>query len=248
MMRFEYTCSEPIGARGCFGLLVLQADETIEQDVRRMLPEGRVALYVSRVPSAPEVTPETLARMGPELTGAARLLPPSLSYDAVGYGCTSGASVIGANNVAASVKLGCAAAEVTNPMTALVAACRALEVHKLAFLTPYMASVSEGLRVALAAEGVQCVALGGFDEAEEAKVARIDKASIVAAATAVVQSAETRPEALFLSCTNLRTLDVIDVLESALDIPVLSSNQVLAWHMFRLAGIRGAVPGRLGRV
>ncbi len=245
-MRFDYTTSDPLGAHGCLGLLVLQSDETIESDMRRMLPQSPVALYVSRVPSGLEVTPETLAQMGPELEGAARLLPRPIRFDTVGYGCTSGTSVIGAKHVTASVKAGCAVREVTNPMSALIAACRALKISRLAFLTPYIPKVSATLRTALAREGVHCTALGGFDEAEEAKVARIDKVSVIAAATALAQSAGGQADALFLSCTNLRTLDVIDTLEGALDMPVLSSNQVLGWHMFKLAGIRGQVPGRLG--
>ena len=36
------------------GLIVLQTDETIERDMRRLL--GDVPLYVTRVPSAPAVT------------------------------------------------------------------------------------------------------------------------------------------------------------------------------------------------
>lgn len=245
-MKFDYEMSAGASARPCLGLLVLQTDETIEADFRAMVPDALAGLYVSRVPSAPEVTPETLAQMGPQLAGSAALLPRSLDFAAVGYGCTSASSVIGPENVARAVQSGCRTTQVTNPMTALVAACRALGLARLAFLTPYIPEVSEGLRSALAREGIGCAALGGFDEAEEAKVARIDAPSIIAAGTTLAARAEA--DGLFLSCTNLRTMEVIDPLEAALDMPVLSSNQVLAWHMLHLAGLRGSVPGRLGRL
>ncbi len=52
-------------------------------------------------------------------------------------------------------------------------------------------------------------------------------------------------DALFLSCTNLRTLPVIAALEETIGLPVLASNTVLAWHMARLAGARAQGPGRL---
>ncbi len=54
-------------------------------------------------------------------------------------------------------------------------------------------------------------------------------------------------EAVLLSCTNLRTLDVIDEVERALDKPVVSSNQALAWQMARLAAVGppGKTFGRL---
>lgn len=247
MEHFEYTMSGPIGHRATLGLIVLQSDETLEAEMRQMLPEDGVAVYVSRVPSAPDVTRETLAQMGPELTGAAALLPPSLRFDAVGYGCTSGTSVIGAEAVAASVRAGCDAGGVTNPMTALIAACRALNVTRLAVLTPYVAQVSEGLRAAVAEQGISCVALGSFNEAQEAKVARIDGESIVEAAVSLGASQE-GVEAVFLSCTNLRTLSIINGLEDILNLPVLSSNQVLGWHMMHLAGGKARVPGRLGQL
>ena len=44
-------------------------------------------------------------------------------------------------------------------------------------------------------------------------------------------------DAVFLSCTNLRTLDVIDEIEAELGLPVVSSNQALAWHMAQLTQI-----------
>jgi maleate isomerase len=54
---------------------------------------------------------------------------------------------------------------------------------------------------------------------------------------------------VFLSCTNLRTLEVIDGLEADLGIPVVSSNLALAWDMARRAdvAVAGTAPGRLMR-
>jgi len=224
---------------------VLQSDETLESEMQRMLPKQGAALYTTRVPSAPDVTRETLAQMGPELTDAAKLLPPK-DFAAVGYGCTSGTSVIGAEAVARKVQLGCASQAVTNPMSALISACKVMKVNSLAFLTPYIAEVSEGLRSKVAEAGIACATLGSFSEAEEAKVARISGASIQAAARDLAAGCDA--DAVFLSCTNLRTLDLIAPLEAELGLPVLSSNQVLAWHMLKLAGLRGRIPGRLGEL
>ena len=67
---------------------------------------------------------------------------------------------------------------------------------------------------------------------------------IAAAATSI--GGETC-DAVFLSCTNLRTLDIIDAVEQAIDKPVLSSNQVLAWHLLTLTqcAFGPQTPGRL---
>ena len=113
----------------------------------------------------------------------------------------------------------------------------------MAFLSPYIEDVSGTLRAVLATGGVKTPVFGSFAEAEEAKVVRISGPSIIAAATDLCHGADV--DALFLSCTNLRTMDVIDPLEQAIGMPVLSSNQVLAWHMARLANLPAQGPGRL---
>ncbi len=54
-----------------------------------------------------------------------------------------------------------------------------------------------------------------------------------------------RPEAqaVFISCSNLRTLDIIEKLERDLGKPVITSNQASLWGMLRLIGDRRAIPG-----
>lgn len=231
MEPFAYTRARD--TRRKLGLIVLQADETIEDDMRRLLPAD-ASLLVSRVPSGEHVTPETLKAMASHLTAAATLFPRGLTFNTVGYGCTSGASQIGSARIAELVRAGTRADQVTEPVSALIAACRALGLKRLAILSPYVASVSGHLRTVLAAEGVETPDFGSFAEPNEAHVVSIDKASIQSAATALVQGRAV--DGLFLSCTNLRTLDVIAPLEQSLRMPVLSSNLVLAWHMMGGAG------------
>ena len=50
-------------------------------------------------------------------------------------------------------------------------------------------------------------------------------------------------DGVFVSCTNLRTLDIIPVAEERLGVPVLASNQVLAWHLLRSVGIDASPTG-----
>ena len=45
-------------------------------------------------------------------------------------------------------------------------------------------------------------------------------------------------QALFISCTNLPTYDLIEPLEAALGKPVLTANQVSVWEGLRIAGDR----------
>ena len=233
-MTLDYRLTDRIGSRAVLGLIVLQTDETIEPEFRRMFTAPDVATYVSRVPSGADVTPDTLAAMEAELPRAASLLPAALEFGAIGYGCTSGSTVIGPDRVAELVTGAASVRAVTNPISAVLAGLTALGVRRIGMLTPYIEAVTAPMRAALQARGFEVTSSVSFEEVEDARVARIDPASTREAALVAGQG---EAEAVFISCTNLRTLDVIDDIEATLGKPVISSNQALAWHMAGLAGI-----------
>ena len=243
MKQIGFDLIGPIGFRATLGLVVLQADETLEQDFRRLFPDRGVAIYTSRIPSGTELTTDSITAMEAELPRGAQLLPRAARFDAVGYGCTSGTTLIGAEAVARMLRRGVEATMITDPLTAGLAALRALGVAKIGLVTPYVEAVAYPVCNAFVAAGFAVGEVLTFGEQVEERVARIDPASIKSAARAAAKGAQ----AVFLSCTNLRTLDIIDELEAELGIPVLSSNQVLAWHMARAsqAPLASDAPGRI---
>lgn len=217
-----------------FGLIVLQSDERIEADFRAILPP-QVELFVSRVPSADQVTSDTLEQMHGHLKTAASLLPPARAFDVVGYGCTSGSAQIGAVRVAEQVQAGTNTQAVTDPASALIAACGALGLRRLALLSPYIEPVSARLRDVLDHNDIATPVFGTFAEPNEAAVVRIAPMSIKAAAAHLTKDADV--DGIFLSCTNLRAVEFTEELQAELGVPILSSNLVLAWHMCQLAGV-----------
>lgn len=226
--------------RATLGVIVLQTEETLEAEFRRVLPAD-ISLMHSRIPSAPEVTPETLAQMERALPEAARLLPQSAKPDVIAYACTSGATVIGRDNVAAAIHRYHPNVATTDPMTAVIAALRALGARRIGLLTPYLPSVSARMQTLLEDEGFEIAAFASYEQEEEAIVSRISEASTLNAIAAMPPV-----DAIFASCTNLRTFGIIDAAEAATGAPVISSNLALVWHMLRLAGVGDASgPGRL---
>ena len=226
------------------GLVTLQSDETIERDFRMLLPPD-VELLVSRVPSGATVSLDSLRAMEDSLTASARLLPEGAELSAVGYGCTSASAAIGAARVAELIKAGVPTPHVSDPLTALIAACRAGGITRIGLVSPYVASVSNRLIQGLEASGITVMSFGSFDEPLEERVVRISRQSVRDAAIHVGRGGVC--DAVFLSCTNLRALEVIDEIEAALGRPVLSSNQVLAWHLGVLAGFSDQC-SRFGRL
>lgn len=233
MSAFPYQLSDVEAAT--LGLVVLRVDETIEQEFRRYVPPELARLYVTRVQSGDDLTPDSIAHMAADLTNAAALLPPAAHFDVIGYACTSGAALLGAEHVQAQVSAGAATRAVTNPLTAAITMINERGLQRIGIVSPYVDSVAVPLRAAFVAQGIVVVDTLSFGEEVEARVARIDPASIKDAAEALVRRSQL--DGVFLSCTNLRTFDCLADLERDLRVPVFSSNQALAWHMRRLAGL-----------
>lgn len=239
-MKLEFNTDTGIGTRTTLGAIVLETDETLEPEFARIMDIEGVALYHSRIPMATEVNSETLAKMETDLPAATRLLPSAPKFDVIGYGCTSASSVIGSDNVARQIQSVLPDAQVTNPLAAIIAAGNALGARRLGFITPYIAEVSQRMRDRLEEAGFEIAGFGSFEEGDDRVVARISPTSIMDAAKQI--AATTDCDAIVISCTSLRCLRIIPDMEARAGIPVLSSNQALAWHMLRLAGINDQMP------
>ena len=242
-MIFPYKLGPPIGSRSQIGMIVLQSDETLEYEFRQMLPSVGVALYVTRVPSSLTVSASTLFEMRENLPASSRLLPSRITYDIVGYGCTSGASIIGSSEVSRLIDSSCCTRLVTDPVLALRMACCHLGITRLAFLSPYIEEVSVHLRGTLRDFGILTDCFASFNESDESRVAHISSSSIFDAAVSLYRSSSHPPDAIFISCTNLQTLSIISDLSIACGCPVLSSNLVLGWHIMHSLGLSSSHPG-----
>lgn len=244
-MKLSFDCDRGSATKAAFGLILLSVDETIESEFRPLFDQEGVSLLHARIESASEVTPEKLMQMKARLTDTAALLPGTRPLDVIAYACTSGATVIGSDQVAGAIQATHPGARVTDPARAAVAALAHLGVSRIAIVSPYVEEVSDALCRLLEETGVTPLSVGSFGQAEEAVVARISLRSVEEAICEVGKDPEI--EAVFASCTNLRTLPVIEACEKRLSKPVISSNLALAWHMMHLANLpttdRG--PGRL---
>jgi hypothetical protein len=59
---------------GAVGIVALPTDHVCELDLRQIIPQHRLPLYVGRIAFAPEITVETLSAMRDGITGAAALI------------------------------------------------------------------------------------------------------------------------------------------------------------------------------
>ena len=231
-----------LGERARLGLIVLQTDQTVEHEFRQLLAVPGVAWYHSRIANAMEVTPQTLQQMAEDLPAAAAMLPAEFEFDAIAYGCTSGATVIGEQAVADAIQISHPNVPVTNPLTACKAAFKAMGMQRIAFLTPYSPEVTELMREQLQASGFDVVCTGSFEQIDDFVVGRIGPQSILEAMQKLVSQVEC--DGVFVSCTSLRVAEILPQAEQLLGKPVTSSNHAMAWHLLRLANYQDSLPDR----
>lgn len=235
LTQLPYDTDTGFGSRARIGLIVLESDQTIEAEARLIDLDG-VAFYHSRIEMEDEVTPETLTAMEVRLPAAARLLPGRFDFDAIGYGCTSAATLIGADGVTAAIRNAHPAMACTNPISAAVAAFTALGSRRVAIVTPYTADVTAPIVDHFQGAGLEVSAVGSFLEPSDHVVARISESSIADGVRAIVAEGGAC-DAVFVSCTSLRVMHIAAALEQEIGVPVVSSNIALFWHLLRLAGI-----------
>jgi maleate isomerase len=102
--KMHYELADEVGYRCRIALIVLGSDRTIEHEFRKMLDIPGVAFYESRIQNDAEISPQSLAAMEARIADCTRVILPEDPMDVVAYGCTSGAMVIGPENVHARIQ------------------------------------------------------------------------------------------------------------------------------------------------
>lgn len=242
--RLTFDTDAGFGRRAMIGLILLETDRTLEVEARQLDLEG-VAFYHARIANEAEVTAETLTAMEARLPAAAALLPQRFGFDAIGYGCTSAATLIGEDAVAAAIRSAHPDVSCSNPVSAAVHAFGVLGVERLAVLTPYSEAVTAPVVAHFEDNGFSIDTVGSFLESDDLTVASITETSIAEGVRRLVANRDV--DGVFVSCTSLRSFGIIESLETELGIPVVSSNVALLWHLLRSARVDDSIEG-LGRL
>jgi maleate cis-trans isomerase len=222
------------GWRGRIGLLVPSINTTMETEFWRIAPEG-VSVHSARIAGGRHGTPEELRGMESASKNAARDVA-MVEPDVVVYGCTSGSFFEGP---AWNDKICAQLTEITRAPTvttagAMAACLRAGGHRKVAVVTPYVELTNERLKEFLRAFDIRVTHLGTFDMLDMFDHAKILPEEIY---RKVKASDSDEAEALFVACTQLRALEVLDLLERDLGKPVYSAIQATAWQAYAAMGV-----------
>lgn len=210
--------------RPSVGLIVLNTDFTFERDFLRMYTDQKpnYDFYFNRIHFANPMTPESLAAIGDDLTEASAGILPNYDLDLVVFNCTSSSSIVGDEAIELAIKESKPTAKVLTTSQAVVENFKARGFKKVSILTPYSEEVSSLLRDYLQRNGVEIASSMYMDMSDDRDVAFLPPNEIISAAKAATHD---EADALFISCTAMRSAEIIPEIEAAIGKPVFTSNQ-----------------------
>jgi maleate cis-trans isomerase len=229
------------GWRGRIGLLVPSINTTMETEFWQIAPRG-VSVHSARIAGGRHGTPEELKSMESASRKAAEevaMVEPAV----VVYGCTSGSFFEGPEwNRRICEQLTAIAKAPTITTAGAMAQCLLAGGHrKVDVVTPYVELTNERLKQFLRAHGVEVAKLGTFDMLDMFDHARIQPEEIY---SKVKETVSPDSEAVFVACTQLRALEVVELLERDLGKAVYTAVQASAWQAYQAMGIDPQITDR----
>ena len=221
------------------GLILPSSNTTMEPEFCKMLP-AHFTLHTARM-RLRNVTVRELSSMEKQAVKAAHELSDA-KISAVSYGCTSGSLFRGVGqDRRIETKLGkIVNAPCVSTAGAVIDSLRELRAHKVAVATPYSKAINELERKFLEGNQFEVVDLKGLGLVDNIK---IGNQSPEAAYKLTKQLRHAESDAIFISCTNFPTIELIERLEAETGKPVVTSNTATLWGTLRKFTLEERIEG-----
>ena len=165
---------------------------------------------------------------------------PGEKISTVAYACTSGTIAIGEDKVKEKIQLAKPGCHVTPPITSAIKAFNKMNIKKIAVFTPYPESVNKTISEYLIKKNINIISFSTFNLDLDVDFARVDPKYL---SEILIQLDINNADALFVSCTALPALEILEEVEKKINKPVFSSNQTLIWDTVRSAGYKNSIAG-----
>jgi maleate isomerase len=222
------------------GLITLGSDFRIEKDFNNIIYGRDIDLYVNRIHCYNPLTNETLAKMAEDITEVTKDILPDQKLDCVAYGCTSGTVAAGYDVIKEKVNLAKPEAKVTTPITSAIKALNVLGINKISIFTPYTKTINDSVVGYFEKENININSLTYFDIDSDLDIGKVDENYLFEVLSKIDLEDS---DALFVSCTALPVLSIIDKLEKKLNKVILSSNQTLIWDSLNEINYKEKIEG-----
>tara|TARA_B100000959_G_scaffold219994_1_gene232435 strand:+ start:28 stop:777 length:750 start_codon:yes stop_codon:yes gene_type:complete len=222
------------------GLLALSTDLTIENDFQSICQKLPLDLFVNRIHNENPLTKENLLKMYDQIGPVTEKILPGQKINTVAYGCTSGTIAIGEDKVKEKVQLAKPDCYVTTPITSAIKAFKEMNVKKIALFTPYPESVNKTILEYFNRKNINIISFSTFNIDLDEDIASVDPKYL---SKTLIKLDINDADALFVSCTALPALEILDEVEKKIGKIVFSSNQTLIWDTLRSIGYKSSVQG-----
>lgn len=238
----EYFPENDVPRRARIGFVLSAEDRTFESDIRAIKLDGVVWSF-SRMPPLPDAhsplerdPAEALQHI--QLATAALQTDEDLDVALFAGGCL--AAVLGNDRILETVRTGTSDALISSVYTATKRAARAIQAKSVAIATGYNPQVNDLISGAFAAMGINVVSISGISETSEFDFSHKSPRAIRNFALSLDRA---DADAIVISSTTMRAMEVIDEIEQIAGKPVICSNQVAIWDTLRGAGIADRITG-----
>ena len=227
------------GWRARLGLVIPANNTVIEPEFARMVPEG-VAAFGAKIRSH-GLSAEGIDRM---VENSHRAIDELAIGDlsAFAYACLATSLVKGSAWTAGfqadvESKTGRPA---TTAATATIEALRSIGAKRVALATPYPDTINDLLPALFGEADMEIVSLESVAVKDSLEVCRLDPAI----AYRLAKQADTdKADAVCILATDIRSIDVLEALETDLGKPAISTNQALLWRCLKFCDIGDPVHG-----
>jgi len=222
------------------GLITLSTDLTMENDFYSISKDLPLDVFVNRIKNYNPLTKENLLKMYDQLESVTKDILPNEKINTIAYGCTSGTIAIGKEKIKEKIQIAKPGCYITTPITSAIKAINKMKIKKIAIFTPYPDSVNKTVFEYFSKEKIEVLSFSSFNLDSDAEIGKVDPNYLLEVLTKMEIS---DAEGLFVSCTALPVLKILDQVETKIKKTVLSSNQTLIWDSIRSVGYNSPVSG-----
>ncbi len=222
------------------GVITLATDFTIEQDFRKICHNLPIDIFFNRIPFVNPLNHENYLKMADHIPEVSEQILPGQKIDVIAYGCTSGTIAIGEERISSQVQKSKPEAKITTPITAALKAFKKLDLNNIAVLTPYPKDVNVTVYNYLCKNNINIDTFSSFNLNYDSEIAQVSSDSIIEGIRNINLD---KVDGLFVSCTALKIVDILDEVEKKFNTTVISSNQAIIWDCLKLLNINIKVTG-----
>jgi maleate isomerase len=227
------------GELGRIGIMVPSVNTVVEPETAAMSPDG-VNVYATRLRNS-RSDPEDSEKMLQHVERAADELA-SARVDVIAFACTASSFVQGQKgeeDLKTRIEGSSGVRAVTTSGAVSLAMSR-LGLKRIVLLTPYSEELNELERRFLNEKGYEVLADRAMGIVDAFSIGKVEPEEVCRLALEILSP---EVDGLFVSCTNLRTIEIIDRLEEETEKPVVTSNQATFWACLRSVGYSKPISG-----